>query len=116
MPYLFFIQVNAQLKAAIEFQSIEIARLRSLTENRSMPIPQDENNSNGDSKQSEEISRVREMLQSRDRDLMLMKEEKERLEREEQRNRRELRRTKLALARAEHELDKVSNKVLKGIF
>ncbi len=92
--------MNAQLKAAIEFQSVEIARLRTLTENRSMPILQDEGSSNGDSK-------LRDMLQSRDRELVLMKEEKERLEREEQRNRRELRRTKLALARAEHELDKV---------
>jgi hypothetical protein len=105
-------QVNAQLKAAIEFQSIEIARLRAITGNGSLSILQDENNSNGDSQQNEETLRVREMLQSRDRDLMLMKEEKERLEREEQRNRRELRRTKLALARAEHELDKASSRIM----
>jgi hypothetical protein len=105
----YFLQVNAQLKAAIEFQSVEIARLRTRTENRSLTIPQDDDNCNGDSKQNEEAVRVRDLLQSRDRELLLMREEKERLEREEQRNRRELRRTKLALARAEHELDKVKN-------
>lgn len=102
------VQVNAQLKAAIEFQSLEIARLRALVENRTALAAQHghENSKGTDAKQLEEVNRLRDMLQSREREISLLREEKERLEREEQRNRRELRRTKLAHARATHELDK----------
>jgi prophage tail gpP-like protein len=104
-----FKQVNAQLKAAIEFQSLEIARLRASVENQTGVLAQhgSEKENNADYKQVEEVTRLRDMIQSREREISLLREEKDRFERAEQRNRRELRRTKLSHARATHELDKV---------
>ena len=107
-------QVNGQLKAAIEFQSLEIARLRASTGNltSSIALTDGRVGANFNTQQTDEVSRLRDMLQSREREILLLTEEKERLEREEQRNRRELRRTKLAHARATHELDKAMSSLL----